>query len=80
MPRLFRTRIVRLEFLCRALDIDRLDGPQPRTAANSPQFTGATMNGSSQETKDNPYSPLLCIALLLIIAAATQFKIMSIWF
>ncbi len=38
------------------------------------------MNDSSQESKDNPYSPLLCIALLLTIAAATQFKIMSIWF
>jgi hypothetical protein len=38
------------------------------------------MNDSSRESKDNPYSPLLCFALLVTIAAATQFKIMSIWF
>lgn len=38
------------------------------------------MKGHSQEDKANPYSPLMCIVLLLIVGAATQFKIMSIWF
>jgi hypothetical protein len=38
------------------------------------------MKDLSQESKENPYSLLTCIALLLMIGVATQLKFYPIWF
>jgi hypothetical protein len=38
------------------------------------------MKDQSQKDRANPYSPLMCILLLLIVCAATQLKVHAIWF
>jgi hypothetical protein len=37
------------------------------------------MKDHSQEDAD-PYSPLMCIVLLLMVVAATQLKLHAVWF
>lgn len=37
------------------------------------------MKDHSQEDAD-PYSPLMCILLLLVVVAAIQFKLHAVWF
>jgi len=56
--------------------------PQPSArrsrAGKSTQFE-AVMKDHSQEDAD-PYSPLMCILLLLMVVAAIQFKLHAVWF
>jgi hypothetical protein len=47
-------------------------------ARNSTHFE-AVMKDHSQEDAD-PYSPLMCILLLLMVVAATQLKLHAVWF
>jgi hypothetical protein len=49
-----------------------------RTCSSS--HFGEVMKDRSQQDHEDPYSPLLCILLLLAIGAATQLKIHSVWF
>jgi hypothetical protein len=37
------------------------------------------MKDRSQEDNGDPYSPLMCILLLLIVGAAVQIKFVSLW-
>jgi hypothetical protein len=46
-------------------------GPQSRARANSSQF-GAVMKDESQKNNGNPYSPLMCILLLLATGVAVK--------
>ena len=41
---------------------------------------GAVMNDHSQKAGGNPYSPLMCILLLLMVCTATQLKVPAILF
>jgi hypothetical protein len=43
----------------------------PRLAGHAAQG-GAVMKDHSQEDTANPYSPLMCVLLLLLVGAATQ--------
>jgi uncharacterized membrane protein (DUF4010 family) len=47
-------------------------------AGNSTYFE-AVMKDHSQEDAD-PYSPLMCILLLLMVVAAAQLKLHAVWF
>ena len=38
------------------------------------------MKDHSQKHGADPYSPLTCIMLLLLVGAATQLKLLGIWF
>jgi len=83
--RLFRAYVARWPFVWNSYAAPLiLKGEMVRKSRTAREIrlnsSGAAMKDNSQESKDNPYSPLLCIALLLTVAAATQFKIMSIWF
>jgi hypothetical protein len=49
-----------------------------RAGGNSTHFE-AVMKDHSQEDAD-PYSPLMCILLLLVVVAAIQFKLHAVWF
>jgi hypothetical protein len=54
-------------------------GPQLAGVQEFPSF-GAVMNDHSQGDSANPYSPLMCILLLLLVGAATQLNLQAIWF
>jgi hypothetical protein len=53
-------------------------GRRLRAGGNSTHFE-AVMKDHSQEDAD-PYSPLMCILLLLVVVAAIQFKLHAVWF
>ena len=53
-------------------------GP-PLAGGNSTHFE-AVMKDHSQGDNADPYSPLMCILLLLMVVAATQFKLLAVWF
>jgi hypothetical protein len=54
--------------------------PQHAGAYEIPCHFGAVMKDHSQKDVGNPYSPLMCLLLLLIVGAATQIKIPAILF
>jgi hypothetical protein len=53
--------------------------PQLAGAQNSCHL-GAVMKDHSQQDDGNPYSPLMCILLLLMVGAATQLKVAAMLF
>jgi hypothetical protein len=60
-----------LELICGLLDIAR----QPR---NLPGF-GTAMKHQSRTDHANPYSPLMCSLVLLMVFAAIQLKIFAVF-
>jgi hypothetical protein len=51
-----------------------------RVGAHTKFFSfGAVMKDHSQKDNRNPYSPLMCILLLLMFFAAIQLKVHGIW-
>jgi hypothetical protein len=68
-----------MEFLRHCFHVRRSHRPATRgRAGKSTQFE-AVVKDHSQEDAD-PYSPLMCILLLLMVVAATQFKLHAVWF
>jgi hypothetical protein len=67
-----------MEFLRRRFHICRSHWPAARGRAAIARIE-AVMKDHSQEGAD-PYSPLMCILLLLMVVAATQFKLLAVWF
>jgi hypothetical protein len=55
-------------------------GPQRAGASEIPCHFGAIMKDHSQSKNADPYSPLMCIVLLLMVGAAAQLKVHAIWF
>jgi hypothetical protein len=53
---------------------------RPGLRARDASAFGAVMNDQSQENNRNPYSPAVCIALLLGFGAATQLGALASWF
>jgi hypothetical protein len=66
-----------MEFLRRRFHIRRSHRLAVRRRAG--KHFEAVMKDHSQEDAD-PYSPLMCIWLLLIVVAATQLKLHAVWF
>ena len=50
-----------------------------RGRTRNSSYFGAAMDHSQKDVR-NPYSPLMCILLLLMVSAATQFKVYANWF
>jgi hypothetical protein len=51
----------------------------PRGRIGNYSHFGAVMKDHSQKDSANPYSPLMCILLLLMVCAAIQLKVHGIW-
>jgi hypothetical protein len=71
IPSLCGLRATDLEFLCRLPEICR----QPWNCSHS----GSIMKDHSRTDLANPYSPLMCGLLLLLVLAAIQLKVLA-WF